>query len=92
MEEFHKVISLLEVHGRLPMEYKPHKLTGNYAGTWECHVKPDWLLLWQQDDKELVLLFLDTEMIVLGNEKIADERESISYIQVRLYEYRKPCV
>ena len=55
-------------------------------------MKPDWLLLWQQDDKELVLLFLDTEMIVLGNEKIADERESISYIQVRLYEYRKPCV
>ena len=44
----------------LPMEYKPHKLTGNYAGMWECHVKLDWLLLWQQDDKELVLLFLDT--------------------------------
>lgn len=46
--------------GWLPMEYKPHKLTGNYVGMWECHVNPDWLLLWQQDDKELVLLFLDT--------------------------------
>ena len=60
LEELHKVISSLEVHGRLPMEYKPHKLTGNYAGVWECHVKPDWLLLWQQNDKELVLLFLNT--------------------------------
>ena len=60
LEELHKVISSLEVHGRLPMEYKPHKLTGNYAGVWECHIQPDWLLLWQQNDKELVLLLVDT--------------------------------
>lgn len=60
LEELYKVIALLEKSGRLPKEYKAHKLTGNYAGVWECHVQPDWLLLWQQDAQELVLLLLDT--------------------------------
>jgi mRNA interferase YafQ len=26
----------------------------------ECHVKPDWLLLWQQKENELILMLLDT--------------------------------
>ena len=60
LEDLHKAVSLLEECGKLPKEYKPHKLTGNYAGVWECHIQPDWLLLWQQDDKELVLLLVDT--------------------------------
>ncbi|MFN4764653.1 type II toxin-antitoxin system YafQ family toxin [Gillisia sp. Q332] len=36
---------------------KSHKLSGNYKGRWECHIKPDWLLIWKQDDtkKEIYL-------------------------------------
>ena len=60
LDELHKVISLLERDGKLPAEYKPHRLSGKYAKVWECHVKPDWLLLWQQDDAALLLLLLDT--------------------------------
>lgn len=33
---------------------------GNFKNFWKCHIKPDWLLIWQQDDKELILLFIDT--------------------------------
>ena len=51
------VITLLEENGQLPSKYRPHKLTGNYNGFWECHIKPDWLLIWKQDDKNLILLF-----------------------------------
>lgn len=29
---------------------KPHKLLGNYAGLWECHILPDLLLIWEQED------------------------------------------
>lgn len=54
------VIVLLEQSGTLPGVYKPHKLSGNYAGLWECHIKPDWLLIWSQDEKELTLLFMNT--------------------------------
>ena len=37
-----------------------HKLHGNLEGIWECHISPDWLMLWDQDDEKLTLLLLDT--------------------------------
>ena len=36
----------LEKNGTVPAKNKPHKLTGNYKGFWECHIQPDWLLIW----------------------------------------------
>lgn len=54
------VMALLSENGVLPSEYKPHKLSGKYNGLWECHIKPDWLLVWKQNDKELILLFTNT--------------------------------
>lgn len=55
-----EVIDILQSTGSLPIKYKPHLLKGNYQNCLECHIKPDWLLIWQQNDKELILLFLDT--------------------------------
>lgn len=55
-----EAIALLAESGTLPAKYKPHKLTGNYAGAWECHLRPDWLLIWEQNDTELILLFTNT--------------------------------
>jgi mRNA interferase YafQ len=60
MSHLETVIRILSEEGQLPVEYKPHILSGKYAGIWECHVEPDWLLLWTQNDKELILLLLDT--------------------------------
>ena len=43
--------------GRMPASrHSPHKLSGNYRGTWECHIEPDWLLVWYQDDEEIRLV------------------------------------
>ncbi len=53
-------IKLLEMDGKLPPKYKAHKLTGNYSGFWECHLKADWLLVWMQNEEEFTLLFTDT--------------------------------
>ncbi|MCQ2328615.1 MAG: type II toxin-antitoxin system YafQ family toxin [Paludibacteraceae bacterium] len=55
-----KAIETLAMNGKLPASYKPHKLTGIYAGCWECHLQPDWLMVWQQEDEQLTLLFLRT--------------------------------
>lgn len=55
-----EVVRLLAEQGTLPAKYKPHKLVSNYAGTWECHIRPDWLLVWKQDDTKLTLLFTNT--------------------------------
>ncbi|MBR6129105.1 MAG: type II toxin-antitoxin system YafQ family toxin [Bacteroidaceae bacterium] len=53
-------IALLKTTGTLPMSYRPHKLSGNRDVQWECHIQPDWLMTWQQNDMELTLLFLQT--------------------------------
>lgn len=60
INEFRTVAETLGNTGTLPAKYKPHILKGKYAGKWECHIKPDWLLVWEQYDEELTLLFIDT--------------------------------
>ena len=41
----------------IPLEekYKDHELTGNYKGFRECHIQPDWLLIYLIDDNKLIL-------------------------------------
>ena len=60
LDKLKEVMSLLADKGRLPVRYKSHKLSGKYSGCWECHIQPDWLLIWKQNDDELILLFLNT--------------------------------
>ena len=60
MTKIKEAISLLVSNGSLPQTYKPHKLSGDRKGEWECHIEPDWLLIWEQNDKELTLLMLNT--------------------------------
>lgn len=63
-----KLINKLAENGKLPSNYKPHKLSGNYKGRWECHIKPDWLLIWKQDDekKEIILERTGTHSDLFG--------------------------
>ena len=53
-------MDLLAATGKLPQQYRPHKLQGDMRGIWECHIQPDWLMTWEQNDSELTLLFLKT--------------------------------
>ncbi len=57
---FTKALDILQAKGELPQEYKPHKLQVKYKGCWECHLQPDWLLIWQQNDNQLYLILVDT--------------------------------
>jgi len=54
------VISTLEHEGKLPLSYRPHQLIGNYTDCIECHVRPDWLLIWRQDDENKVIELVRT--------------------------------
>ena len=54
IEELRKAIAILVENGSLPSEYKPHILHGNHEGEWEAHIKPYWLLVWEQNDEELI--------------------------------------
>ena len=52
-----EVVSILEKKGKLPEKYKPHVLKGNIKGLYECHIQPDWLLIWQLE-QEIKLISL----------------------------------
>lgn len=60
IQKFKEVVKILSSTGNLPVRYKAHKLSGQYDGLWECHIEPDWLLVWEQNEKELILLLIDT--------------------------------
>ena len=55
-----EVIRILSEEGKLPTTYHAHTLQGKYKDLWECHIQPDWLLVWEQNDKEFILYFLST--------------------------------
>lgn len=54
------VIELLANRSPLPPKYKDHTLTGDYTGCRECHITPDWLLVYRINDEELILILTRT--------------------------------
>ena len=54
------VLKWLQNGEELPAKYKDHALTGNYIGCRECHIEPDWLLVYAIINEELIILLLTT--------------------------------
>lgn len=54
------VIELLANGQKLPVQYRDHSLSGEYAGCRECHITPDWLLIYEINNKELILYLTRT--------------------------------
>lgn len=50
------VINMIAEGEKLDEKYRDHSLSGDYAGCRECHVEPDWLLIYEVMDKILVLI------------------------------------
>ncbi len=55
-----EVVDLLRQGRQLDETYRDHGLSGNYAGFRECHVKPDWLLIYLVENDILTLTLVDT--------------------------------
>ena len=53
-------IDLLASGNKLPVSYNDHALTGNWAGHRECHIEPDWLLVYYKKEDVLVLTLVET--------------------------------
>lgn len=56
-----RILSLLATGNPLPAQNKDHQLTGNLRDFRECHIEPNWLLLYQKYDDILVLSATATE-------------------------------
>ena len=50
-----QAIDTLRIPAPLPAKNRDHNLSGNYSGYRECHIEPDWLLIYKQTDNELKL-------------------------------------
>ena len=50
------VLRFLRDTGKVPLRYRPHRLSGDYAGCWECHVESDYLLIWIDETEQVVKL------------------------------------
>lgn len=55
-----EVISMLAEQKRLPEKYRDHALLGEFASCRECHITPDWLLIYKVSNEELVLYLTRT--------------------------------
>lgn len=55
MSLLQQAIDTLRIPAPLPAKNKDHNLAGNYSGYRECHLDPDWLLIYRQTDDELRL-------------------------------------
>ena len=55
-----EVVNTLAAQEPLPAKNKDHPLTGDYVGFRECHVQPDWLLVYRVEDDDLILFLSRT--------------------------------
>ncbi len=60
MEQLRDVVNTLAQEQQLDRKYRDHGLTGNYNGFRECHVEPDWLLIYRISHKSLELFLFRT--------------------------------
>ena len=56
------VLDILSAKQPLPPKYRDHALQGDYTGHRECHITPDWLLIYKIKDSELILELTRTGM------------------------------
>jgi len=60
MDKLGAVVELLSKGTTLPLKNRDHALIGNYKGFRECHIAPDWLLIYRVENDVLVLHLLRT--------------------------------
>ena len=60
INKLNDVLYLLQCGETLPPQYHDHSLQGEFAGCRECHIQPDWLLIYEIDNGELLITLVRT--------------------------------
>lgn len=56
LKKLQEVISMLIEQHELPLKYRDHSLLGKYNNCRECHLEPDWLLIYFIEGKDLIFI------------------------------------
>ncbi len=57
LEELTKVLDMLRKEIPLPEKYRQHPLKGEYSGCLKCHIEGDFLLIWYDEENDVLALF-----------------------------------
>ena len=60
LELLDEVVMMLQKNIPLEEKYRDHGLKGKYQGFRECHIQPDWLLIYLKENDVLTLTLVDT--------------------------------
>jgi mRNA interferase YafQ len=55
MDKLHSIVHSLRTHQRLAPKHRDHALTGDWKGWRDCHIEPDWLLIYKLESGKLTL-------------------------------------
>jgi mRNA interferase YafQ len=66
LQKLAEVLQTLRDEEPLAERYRDHQLTGNYIGHRECHISPDWLLIYQTTETELILVRTGSQSELFG--------------------------
>ncbi len=56
LDKLWRVVERLLSNQPLDPRHRQHRLAGDWSPCWECHIEPDWLLVWDQQDETLILV------------------------------------
>jgi mRNA interferase YafQ len=55
LSKLKEVVSVIATSGVLDERYRDHSLSGKWSGSRDCHIEPDWILIYRLDDEDLFL-------------------------------------
>jgi len=56
LDKLEAILDKLVASETLEPHNRPHPLSGNWKPCWECHIEPDWLLIWDEDETSIILI------------------------------------
>ena len=66
LAKLRSVVERISRNEPLDPRHRPHRWAGGMAGAWECHIEPDWLLVWKQTDDAAILVRTGTHSDIFG--------------------------
>ncbi len=67
IKKFDALLKILVADEELPEEYQDHPLIGNYKGFRECHIEPNWLLIYEKTETTVYFVRLGTHSDLFKN-------------------------
>ena len=66
LDKLWRIVDRLLTGKALDPHHRAHRLTGQWSRSWECHIEPDWLLIWHVDGNALILTRTGTHSDLFG--------------------------